>query len=118
MAAVKERGDQTFTVPSASGSYAFERWTCGEVRTGQAQDAFQGVTVSVYTSVSDMVVELWLPRIGAIPGALVDGDYTYTGKFIGATGSETWALAAYPGAQIRVRSGGTGGTAVVSCSAF
>lgn len=118
MATMKEKGDQTFTVPSTSGSYAFERWTCGDVRAGQAQDAFQGITVSVYTSVTGMVVELWLPRIGATPGSLVDSDYKYSGKSITTSGAETWALAGYPGAQIRVKSGGSSGSAVVSCSAF
>ena len=65
-----------------------------------------------------MVVELWLPRIGATKGSMIDDDYKYSGKAFGASGAETWALAGYPGAQIRVKSGGTGGTAVVSCSAF
>ncbi len=118
MPAVKESGDQTFMVPAASGSYAPERWTCGDVKAGQPWDAFQGVTASVYASVTGMVVELWLPRFGATKGSMIDDDYKYTGKFIGATGAETWALAGYPGAQIRVRSGGTAGTATVSCSAF
>ena len=118
MATMKDKGDQTFTVPSTSGSYAPERWTCGDVRTGMAQDSFQGITASVYTSVSGMVVELWLPRIGATPGSLIDGDYKYSGKSITTSGAETWPLAGYPGAQIRVKSTGSGGTAVVSCSAF
>jgi hypothetical protein len=118
MAAVKEYADQTFTVPAASGSYAPERWTCGDVKAGQPWDAFQGVTASVYATVASMTVELWLPRFGATKGSMIDGDYHYSGKSIGATGSETWALAAFPGAQIRVKSGGTAGSAVVSCSAF
>lgn len=121
MSQVKERYRQTFTVPSASGSYAFERITFGAVASGMAEDSFQGVTVSVDTSVTGMSVELWLPRVGAgtkHPSAYVDDDYKFSGKFIGATGAETWALAGYPGAQIRVKSGGTSGSAVVSASAF
>jgi hypothetical protein len=82
------------------------------------QDSFQGVTASVYTTVAGMTCELWLPRIEATPGSLIDSDYQYTGKSIGATGSETWALAGFPGGQIRVKSGGTAGSGVVSCSAF
>jgi hypothetical protein len=118
MPAVKEWGDQSFTVPAASGSYAPERWTFGDVKAGQPWDAFQGVTASVHTSVATMVVELWIMRTGATKGSVIDGDYKYSGKSFGATGMETWALAAYPGGQIRVKSGGTAGTAVVSCSAF
>lgn len=118
MAAVKKLDDQTFTVPSASGSYAFERWTFGDVASGMPWDAFQGVTINVATSVAGMIPELWLLRANATKGSVIDSDYTYSGKYIGATGSETWALAGYPGGQIRVRSGGTGGSAVITCSAF
>ena len=118
MSAMKKLDDQTFTVPSASGSYAFQRWTFGDVAAGMPWDAFQGVTVSVASTVATMTVELWLLRANATKGSVIDSDYTYSGKSIGATGSETWSLAGYPGGQIRVKSGGTGGTAVVTCSAF
>jgi hypothetical protein len=118
MSVVKEKGSRTFTVPSTSGSYAFERFTVGDVKAGMVQDSFQGITVNVDTSVASMTCELWLPRIDATPGSLIDSDYTYTGKSIGATGSETWSLAGYPGAQIRVKSGGTSGSARLSVSAF
>lgn len=118
MSVAKERGDVTFTVPSTSGSYAPERWTFGDVASGMPWDSFQGVTASVYATVTGITCELWLARLGATPGSLIDGDYHYTGKSIGATGSETWALAGYPGGQIRVKSGGTSGSAVVTCSAF
>jgi len=118
MSVSKERADQTFAVPSTSGSYAPERWTFGDVKAGMPWDSFQGVTASVYTTVTGITCELWLPRIGATAGSLIDSDYHYTGKSIGATGSETWALAGFPGGQIRVKSDGTSGSAVVSCSAF
>lgn len=118
MPATKEKYKVSFTVPSTSGSYAPERIAFGEVKSGQVLDTFQGVTASVYTSVTGMVVELWLPRADVTPGAHIDGDYTFSGKSFGPSGGETWALAAYPGAQIRVKSGGSAGTAVVSGSAF
>jgi len=118
MPAMKERYQQTFTVPAASASYAFERMTFGHRSAGMPEDSFMGVTVSVDTSVATMVVELWLPKVGTVAGSIIDDDYKYSGKSIGATGAETWPLAAYPGAQIRVKSGGTGGSAVLSGSAF
>lgn len=119
MARVKEAYQQTFTVPSASGSYAPERIAFGEVKAGQFPESFEGVTATVDTSVTGMVVELWLPRVGIPGGTHDDHDYTYSGKALSAaTGGETWALAGYPGAQIRVKSAGTGGSAVVSASAF
>lgn len=113
----RELKQRTFTVPATSGSYAFERETFGEVGSGQAPIRIMGVTVSVDSTVAGMTVELWLPKAVGDRSTLVDGDYQYTGKSIGATGSETWALADYPGAQIRVKSGGTSGSAVLSVTA-
>lgn len=117
MSVRKEGYQVSFTVPSTSGSYAPERIAFGEVAEGMPQDSFQGVTASVDTSVASMVVELWLPAFNA-DYPRVDGDYKFSGKSIGATGSETWALAGYPGAQIRVKSVGSAGTAVISATAF
>ena len=118
MAVLKEAYQQTFTVPSTSGSYAPERIAFGEVAAGQAPQAFEGVTASVDTTVASCVIELWLPKVGIAGGAHINTDYSYSGKSIAATGGETWALAGYPGAQIRVKSGGTSGSAVVSATAF
>ena len=117
MSVRKEGYQVTFTVPSTSGSYAPERIAFGEVASGMPQDSFQGVTASVDSTVATMQVELWLPAFGSA-APFIDGDYQFTGKYIGATGAETWALAGYPGAQIRVKSGGTSGSAVVSATAF
>jgi len=109
---------QTFTVPSTSGAYAFERIAFGEVVASQAPMSFEGVTAIVEDSVTSMVVELWLPRVNVAGGAFVDDDYTLYDSLAAATGGETWPLAGYPGAQIRVKSGGTGGTATINASAF
>lgn len=119
MSVAKEKGQKTFSLPAASGSYSAERITVGAVKSGMVEDSFQGITISVDTSVSGMTCELWLPKVGRSAGEVVlDADYKYTGKSIGATGSETWALAGYPGAQIRVKSGGSAGSPVISYSAF
>jgi len=119
--AVKEKYRQDFTVPSASGSYAFERLTFGAVPADLPEDSFIGVTCVVESSVATSVVELWLPRISGgtkHPSTFIDSDYVYSGESIASSGGETWALAGYPGAQIRVKSGGTGGTATISATAF
>lgn len=118
MSVRKEVVTRTFSLPAASGSYSGDRLTFGEVKAGQVKESYQGITVNVDTSVASMVVELWLPKANATAGSMIDSDYTYTGKSIGATGSETWALAGYPGAQIRVKSGGTAGSPVISASVF
>src|SRR3990167_10937093 len=112
----KEGYTQTFTVPSTSGSYAPERIAFGEVASGQAIDSFQGVTCIVNGTVATMTVELWLRQFNA-DHPFIDDDYEYSGKSIGATGGETWALAGFPGAQLRVKSGGTSGTATISATA-
>ena len=119
MAILKEAYQQTFTVPAASGSYAFERIAFGEVKAGQAPEMFEGITASVDTTVATMVVELWLGRVGVAGGAHINTDYTYSGQALdAATGGETFALAGWPCAQIRVKSGGTSGSAVVSATAI
>lgn len=118
---VKERQRVSFTVPAASGSYAFERLTFGVVPDGVPEQSYFGVTASVDASVASSTIELWLPRVDAgtkHPSTFIDSDYQYSGESIAATGAETWTLAGYPGAQIRVKSGGTGGTVTVSASAF
>lgn len=117
MSVVKEKYRVSFAVPATSGSYAPERIAFGEVASGMPEDTFQGVTALVEGSVTAMVVELWLPRIGATHPKL-DTDYFNTGKFLNATGGETWALAGYPGAELRIKSGGTAGTAILNASAF
>lgn len=119
MAVAQQQFRQAFTVPSTSGAYAPERIAFGEVAAGVAPMGFEAVTASVDVSVTSMVVELWLPKVGIAGGAHLDTDYTYSGQALdAATGAETFVLARYPGAQIRVKSGGTAGTAVVSASAF
>lgn len=114
----KEAYSQTFTVPETSGFYAPERIAFGEVASGMPNDAFQGVTALVETTVASMVVELWVRKVGATY-PWIDDDYVYSGQALdAATGAETFALAAVPGAQIRVKSGGTAGAAVVGATAF
>ena len=121
----REKYRQSFTVPAASGSYAFERITFVAVQAGMPEEAFLGVTAAVETVVADSVVELWLPRLmdsTTSPNEYVDGDYKYSGQSFTSTaaipGAETWTLAKYPGAQIRVKSGGTSGSAVIGASAW
>ena len=119
--AVKEKYRQNFTVPGASALYAFERITFGVPGANSPEDSFIGVTAVVEASVATSVVELWLPRISdgtKHPSTFIDSDYVFSGESIAATGAETWALAGYPGAQIRVKSGGTSGTATISATAF
>src|SRR3990167_307553 len=119
--AVKEKYRQDFTVPAANGSYAFERLTFLAVSAGRPEVSFIWVTYVVEASVATSVVELWLPRISGgtkHPSTFIDSDFVYSVESIAASGAETWALAGYPGAQIRVKSGGTGGTATISATAF
>lgn len=111
----RELKQQSFTVPGASGSYAFERLTFGEVASGQAHPIYLGITVSVDSSVASSQVEVWLPKVGATAPYL-DSDYQYSGWSLAASGALTQPLAGVTGVQVRVKSGGTSGTATVSAS--
>lgn len=116
MAAAKEKYRQSFTVPETTDAYAPEFITFGK-RTAGAQileDGFTGVTVMVEQAVSGAIVELWLPKVGAVDET---DDYFYSGRALDEAISETWALASYPGAQLRVKSGGTEGSCVLNASA-
>lgn len=122
-----QKARRSFTVPVTADSYAFERLTFGIVALGTAPLAFTGITALAERSsvVAGATVELWLPRLAAAdksPSQFVDDDYTYSGEsFVMSAanpGAETWALAGYEGGQIRVRSGGTSGTAVISATAI
>lgn len=105
----------TFTVPAASGSYAPERLTFGEVVSGAGKMVVQRLTVQISTSVATNVVEVWLPKVTATAPYL-DQDYAIYQALSAATGGQTYELAGYPGCQVRVKSGGTGGNTVISAS--
>lgn len=113
------RDRATFAVPATSGQYAPERITfmppAGPAGVPTFPILLAAVTALLESGPAGAVVELWLPKVGTTPPG-VDADFTYTGKGI-TIGSETWLLASYPGAQLRVRSGGTAGAAVVSATA-
>ena len=130
---VKERKRQIFNVPQASGDYASERITLGAVAPGEGDQSFLGVTALIEgTAPSGAVVELWLAQVtdgAALASNRTDDNYFYAGQLIapprvaftsaGSTvsfGSATWALAGYPGAQLRVRSGGVSGPLAVSAT--
>lgn len=115
---------ETLALPAAANSYAMGP-RFGAVGDGVAWNTFQGATVGVETSVASMVVELWLAKLGpAHAGTRSFAEYTnddffYSGQALdAATGAETFALAGWPCFEIRVKSGGTGGSPVISATAF
>lgn len=118
----KEWYVQSFTVPATSGSYAFEKIRFGGTASGQAWDSFQGVTAWFETGVTDATCELWLAKLTPASGgepfaAYENDDFVYAGQsFTAAEASETWVLAGCPAGEIRVKSGGTSGTAIVAAT--
>ena len=121
----RERFRQVFNLTStANNAYAGERITFGVVPAGVREDSgIGGVTVLVETTCAAATVEMWLPRLqdGTTPASTIgitDGDFFYSGHNIvgSANGSFTHPLAAWPGAQIRVKGGGTTGTVTVDAS--
>lgn len=137
----RERHRVTFTVPGTSGDYASERITFGVVSSGVIPDAFGVVTALIEGNTdgtpepTGCVVEVWLPRVaGSDKSAdqFTDADYFYTGNVLAPAGvaksvtgantvqfgAGTWTLGAWPGAQLRVKSGGVSGGITVSASAY
>lgn len=115
---------ETLALAAAANSYAFGP-RFGATKDGQGWESFQGVTIGVETSVATMVVELWLAKLGpAYAGTRSFAEYTnddffYSGQALdAATGAETFVLAGWPCFEVRVKSGGTGGSPVVSATAF
>lgn len=109
----------SFTVPAGNGSYAPERITIPNAFNAALSETtcLLGVTALVEASgASGAIVELWLPKVGNGVTTGIDADYTYSGNFL-TSGSLTWPLASYPGAQIRVKSVGSAGTTVVNATA-
>lgn len=111
----------TFNVPTTTnGAYAAERITFGVVPVGVREDpGIGGITVLVESATANAVTELWLPRVqdGSTPAStidVVDADFFYTGHYITGSGSFTHSLAGWPGAQLRVKGGGSAGPVVVS----
>ena len=120
-----ERFRQVFNLTSTTnGAYAGERITFGVVAAGVREPSgIGGVTVLVETTCAAATLELWLPRLAdsttpASTISITDGDFFYSGHNIvgSANGSFTHPLAAWPGAQIRVKGGGTTGTVTVDAS--
>jgi hypothetical protein len=118
----KERGRITANVPNISGDYATETIVFGAVGSpGTQEQSFMGVTALFEGSLAGASLELWLPHVTdptVTKAAQINVDYFFSGKSIVTTGAETWPLAGYPGAMIRVKSGGPGGAIKVSASAF
>ena len=135
----KETARRTFNVPGTSGNYAEEVITFGADADGQADLSFLGVTALIESGASGSAwpsgatVELWLPEVAAAQVTGSDrspANYHYSGLVLSAAGtayaptgatasfgSATWPLAGYPGAQLRVKSGGVSGQGVVSATA-
>lgn len=121
----KADGRKAFTVPAVSGDYAEERLTFGAVNSGTQADEFEEVTaLAEGPLVAGATVELWLPRVRAGDkqhAELTDADYTLAGTnfaTLTAAGAVRWLLSGWPGAQIRVKSGGIPGTQNVSAAAL
>lgn len=102
----------SFAVPVTAGQYAPERIYIGYNPTSGVKGIFGPNSVVVEQTVASMVVELWVCKPAWTAGGPVDGDFilwnTLTTPNAGlATGGM------FPYRQIRVKSGGTSGTAIL-----
>lgn len=114
---VGETFRKTFN-PTSAG-YAPERITFGVVPVGvREDDGIGGITALIESTTTAATLEVWLPRVqdGTTPASTIgvtDADYFYSGHTV-SSGAFTYPLAAWPGAQLRVKSGGTAGAVTVS----
>lgn len=104
---------QSFAVPVTSGQYAPEVITLAHSTAALTPISLLGVTALIEALVASATVELWLLKIGG--NSATSTDYFYAGK--STTTGDTWPLASWPGAQLRVKSGGTAGTCIVNATA-
>jgi hypothetical protein len=131
---VKDKDRVSGTLPGTAGDYMEQRITFGASMAGSGEKSFMGVTALLEDCPAGAILELWLPKVGdgaTLASGRTDADYFFSGRAVypartavtptGITGSygyETWSLAGYPGAQLRLRSGGNGGAAAFSGTAF
>jgi hypothetical protein len=120
-----DQGRATFNVPVGAGNYANERITLGAVGPGTRSVSFSEITALAEAPfLAGATVELWLRKVAdgtEAAGSMTDEDYTLAGtNFTGLTaaGAQRWAVSAWPGAQIRVKSGGAMGVMSVSASGY
>ena len=120
----KEYFTQSVVIAAASGSYGYGP-RFGATADGVAWDSFQGVTAWFSTGVTDATCELWLPKLSVAAAGTrsfaeyLNDDFVYSGQsFTAAEVSETFVLAGVPCFELRVKSGGTGGTAVLAACAL
>jgi hypothetical protein len=119
----KEMYRVTFQVPAISGNYATETITFGKAQPGQSVQYFREVSALVEQAIlAGAVVELWLPQVpdGTV-SAEQEGPGTYWNTNVTPLSTQAlgrWQISAWPGAQLRVKSGGVGGALTVSASGF
>ncbi len=118
---------QAFTVPAVSGNYAPEVITFGPTPSGTNVSFFREITAIVEgANLSGATVELWLAQI---PDSSTGADGRTPGNYWNATSTafpsmtttgvaQRWQLSAWPGAQIRVKSGGTPATITIDASGY
>ena len=120
----KEWKSESVVVAATSGSYGFGP-RFGATGDGQAWESYQGCTAGLETALTDATVELWLAKLSVAKAGTrsfaeyVNDDFFYSGQsFTSAEGSETFVLAGWPCFELRLKSGGTGGTRVISATAL
>jgi len=96
---------QTFTVPATGGQYAPEVMDIGAVASAGGLLEFSALVEQLPATAT---VELWLPGVNQASSMAAKSLATAVGLV------DMVSLANWPGAQIKVKSGGTSGTGIVS----
>lgn len=120
----KEYHTQNVVIAGVSGAYGYGP-RFGATPNNQAWDSFQGCTAWFESGVTDATCELWVPKLAVAKAGTrsfkeyLNDDFVYSGQsFTAAEVMETFVLAGVPCFELRVKSGGTGGTAVIAATAI
>ena len=100
----------SFTVPAGAGSYAPERLQFSGRTASDAPSNITSLTALVEATVASAVYEIWLLKVGGDP----TNDAHYFNSGLTITNGTRVPLSQVDGLQIRAKSGGTAGSAVLN----
>ena len=120
----KEHKSESVVIAATAGAYGYGP-RFGATPDDVAWDSFQGCTAWFAAGVTDATCEVWVPKLSvALAGTrsfkeYLNDDFVYSGlSFTAAEVMETFVFAGIPCFELRVKSGGTAGTAVIAATAL
>ena len=104
-------GRTTFTIPGTATNYAAEKL---DITAGAAKSGVQEISILIESLPASAAIELWLCRHGGDPSNA--SHYALAKSYTAIGLQDVVAVSSWRGAELRGKSGGTGGSAVVSAT--